>query len=422
MRKRLKRAIVLLFSALAALLMLVGCELGMTKEQAMNAYDAKASVTYYANGGDFGNGNTTREIFYRANSRPLNIGVDAMLSGTTITLKRDKYDFGGWYHVLEDENGNPIVDEKTGICQLDMERPVDFSTAVLQEEDAWYLGALWTAKVKVRVRLVSDDVITDKDGVAFDPAAEDVYIQESDYVPTNNFQTELRVDESPIELPKGSAYTFVGYYFDKEATRPIVAELRQQEGQTEDVIVYAKYISSEYTVVKTASEVGEMFDNLRSKNNKFYIARNIDMSSTTGISFNNNLAATVEGNGFTISNLSFTKSSTSGPQALFSTVKSTAVMKNLTLENVSFDYKVPNSASIYFVFQKMESGATIENVTLSGVMNISGPSDAIINNLMNGYDNCLFGGFESDAAYTTANPNGFKVLGKPEDFITLSMK
>ena len=422
MRKRLKRAIVLLFSALAALLMLVGCELGMTKEQALDAYNAKASVTYYANGGDFGNGNKIKELWYQSNSRPLNIGVDAIPSGTTITLKYDKHDFAGWYHVLEDEDGNPIVDEETGICQLDMERPVDFSTAVLQEEDAWYLGALWTAKAKVRVRLVSDGVITDKDGVTFDPAAEDVYIQESDYVPTNDFKTELRVDDSPIVLPADSAYTFVGYYFDKEATQPIVEELRQQEGQTEDVVIYAKYISSEYTVVKTATAVKQMFGYLRDATKKYYIARDIDMSSTTGIPFNNDLAATVEGNGFTIRNLTFTRSSVANSQALFKTVTSTAVMKNLTLENVSFDYKVPNRANIYFVFQNMESGATIANVTLSGVMNISGPSSANVDNLMNGYDNCLFGGFEIDAAYTEANPNGFKVLGNPEDFINISMK
>ena len=82
MRRKLKRAMLLLLSALAALLMLVGCELGMTKEQALSGYDLKASVTYYANGGDFGNGNTTKEIWYKANSRPLNIGVDPMPSGT----------------------------------------------------------------------------------------------------------------------------------------------------------------------------------------------------------------------------------------------------------------------------------------------------------------------------------------------------
>ena len=415
MRRRLKRAMLLLLAALAALLMFVGCELGMTKDQALNAYDLKASVTYYANGGDFGNGNTTKEIWYTANSRPLNIGVDPMPSGTSINLKYDKHDFGGWYHVALDEDGKPIVDTETGLCELDMTKPVEFTTAVLLEDDAWHLGALWNAKAKVRVRLVSDGVITDSTGVTFDPTAE-TDIKVSDYVPTNDYKSQLNIAQSPISLPASSAYQFVGYYFDQAATQPILEELRQQEGQTEDVIVYAKYISKEYTVVKTANEVKSMFVYLKDASKKFYIARDIDMSGTTGIPSYNNLAATVEGNGFTISNLSFVKQSISGKYALFNTVKATANVKDLNFTNISIECALKAASDIYFVFAACEEGATIENVIFQGTMSVGGNT---VNNMLNGFSCCLFGGFENDAAYTAANPNGFKVVGNPEDFITI---
>ncbi len=415
MRRRLKRAMLLLLAALASLLMFVGCELGMTKDDALNAYDLKASVTYYANGGDFGNGNTSRELWYAVNSRPLNIGVDPMPSGTSINLKYEKHDFAGWYHVAMDEEGSPIVDAQTGLCELDMEKPVDFSTALLQEGDAWYLGALWNAKAKVRVRLVSDGVITDKAGATFDPNS-DADIKVSDYVSTNDYKTQLNVGKSPIDLASNSDYQFVGYYFDQAATQPIVEELRQEEGQTEDVIVYAKYISKEYTVVKTPSEVKSMFVGLKDSSKKYYIARDIDMSSTTGIPSYNDLAATVEGNGFTISNLSFVRQSISGKYALFNTVKATANVSNLNLTNLSIECGLKAASDIYFVFAAYEQGATIENVTVSGTMSVGGNT---VNNTLNGFNHCLFGGFDTDADYTAANPNGFKVVGNPEEFITI---
>ena len=415
MRRRLKRAMLLLISALAALLMLVGCELGMTKDQALGAYNLTASVTYYGNGGDFGNGNTTKELWYTANSRPLNIGVDPMPSGTSINIKYDKHDFAGWYHVAVDQDGNPIVDVKTGICELDLERPVDFSTASLQENDAWHVGALWNARAKVRVRLVCDGVIVDKEGVTFDPA-ENADIKVSDYISTNDYKSQLDIAKSPIALPNNSAYQFVGYYFDQAATQPILEELRQQEGQTEDVIVYVKYISKEYTIVKTARDVKTMFTSLQTAAKKFYVARNIDMSEETGIPSYNDLAATVEGNGFTISNLKIVKQSISGTYALFKTVKSTANISNLVFENLSIECGLKSASDIYFVFAAYEEGATIENVTISGTMKVGGNE---VNNMLSGMDKCLFGGFENDAAYVATNPNGFKVLGNPAEFITI---
>ena len=399
--------------------MFVGCELGMTKQQAKDKYGVTASVMYYANGGDFGNGNTTREIWYKEGSRPLNIGVDVIPSGTPITLTYTGYAFKGWYHVETKEDGTPIADNKTGLCELNLEKPVDFKTAALAEDEVWYLGAYWEPIAKACVRLVSDIVITDKAGKTFDPTAED-YVKTSNYITTNNYQTELNLNKSPIDVAEDCDAQFVGYYYDQACTQPVMQELRYQDGQTEDAIVYVKYISKEWTVIRTADgkEDGakKMFSGLKSSANKYYIARNIDMSGITNIANDANLAATVEGNGFTISNLTFFRSSAAGKYGLFSTVKSTANVKNLNFANVSFTYGLKADSEIYFVFEKMEEGATIENVTLSGTISIGGSAN--VTNMLNGYTNCLFGGFASDAEYLAAYPNGFKVLGNPEQFIT----
>lgn len=418
MRRKLKRAMLLLLSALAALLVFVGCELGMTKDQALNAYDLKASVTYYANGGDFGNGNKEKELFYKANSRPLNIGVDKMPSGTSINLTRENYIFDGWCHIKTDSEGNLLKDD-SGMYQLEAEL-IDFSTAVLAEGDAWHIGAKWTAKAKVRAMLVCDDSITDKDGTVFAPGSQ---VKESNYMASNNYKSELKLNTSPINLPVvNQTHTFVGYYFDEACTQLITEELKQEPNQTEDVIVYAKYIPGEWTIIRTADNVIEMFAGMKTATNKYYFIRDIDMSSATCmIPSRHALAATVEGNGFTVSNLSITKKKISEDTAIFGAVKASAVMRDLTFADVDFEYGLNSSVNAFFVCTGIESGATIENVKISGKMEVGGADAA---NMLENTENCMFGGYAKDADYLSANPNGFIVTAmalkyKTSEYIAL---
>ncbi|MBE5747021.1 MAG: hypothetical protein E7352_02460 [Clostridiales bacterium] len=415
MRKRLKKAMLLLLAALATLLMLVGCELGMTPDQAKHAYDIKTTVTYYANGGEFGNSIKVQELWYKANvDRPMNIGVDKLQSGTTasFTLTRENYEFEGWYHIaIDEETGELLADAKTGECTLDMEKPVDFDT-LLSEGEEWHIGAYWKTTAKVRVRLVADGKITDKAGNEYDPEA-DADIKTFNYVKKGlGTQTEMDVAKfkSPIDLPTlptKMTHVFAGYYFDEDCTQPVTAELEMQPNQKDDVTIYAKYLTKDWAVVWNSKTAKSMFDGAFQPDKKYFVARDVVMSAGDPIAVTD-LAATIDGNGRTIRGLTISNKTVPNGKdmAFLGNIQSTASIKDITFEDMNFTYGTLGKANFYFVCLGIANGASIENVTLSGMMSVSDNSAV---NMEEGTASCMFGGFVNDAAYLSANPNGFKI-------------
>ena len=69
----------------------------------------------------------------------------------------------------------------------------------------------------------------------------------------------------------------------------------------------------------------------------------------------------------------------------------------------------------------MKAGAVVSNVTLDGNMNVYNSSDTEFLNLDgDNRTNCLYGGYETDAAYEAANENGFTFTQAP--VITTGLK
>ncbi len=444
MKRRLKRAALLILLIVAALLTFVGCELGMTKEQALGKYNLEASVTYYANGGKFSSGATKQEVWYKSDSRPINFVADGQMSGTEMNLTRDKYKFLNWYHVAEEgknEDGTPILssvyDEKTKqyFYTPDLSRPVDFSKK-LQKDEHWYICADWEAELMVRVYLVCESPIQGSLGsdlVTYYPvgSAEAQQDETKALLYTYDFRggvADFQWDYYPVRPI--SDHTFVGYYYDKACTQLVTGKIAKDEA---DVVLYAKYIEGDWNIIRKASEVKDIFQS-NSASDKFYFIKDIDMTGVTcGLRTPRETKCTILGNGFTVKNLTVEKSSKVG-LSLFGAVSKNAVVENLTFENVTCTYNFPKPAegatsnlSVYFVCASVDAGAKVENVTFKGAlsMNLELPKENVhVINFENAdgsykYTSCLFGG-ESDAAYTEANPNGFKVEGNPEEFITIT--
>ncbi|MBQ9714678.1 MAG: hypothetical protein IJV83_05100 [Clostridia bacterium] len=473
MRRRLKNAILLLLSALAALFVFVGCELGMTKEEALDKYDLTASVTYYANGGEFSSGAKQQEIWYKKDSFPINLTGDSHKSGTTLKLTRKNYKFLNWYHIVQngvDENGMPILDStydeetKQTYYTPDKNRPVDFSKK-LQENDHWYICADWEAKLMIEIYLVSDSSITDNTGKVYNPTEQiRMYSFRSNGAPDLGLGGVGATLQEPIKQSRnGKTHTFIGYYFDAECTQlatNVVMEdkntklyAKYLEGvhtfvgyyfdeeftqlatsiteETEDMPLYVKYIEGEWTIVRTAEDVKDMLMSTKTTD-KFYFIYDIDMAGKAyNVSYPTK--ATIKGNGFALKNLKVEKTTTQQNLSLFGKIGKDAVIENLTFENLTCNWTVKEpyeenvyQMKIFMVCESIEEGATIENVTFKGnlsmvINNASHPGVDVENYNGNDgykYTNCLFGG-DSDAAYTEANPNGFKVEGNPAEFITL---
>ncbi|MBQ4052960.1 MAG: hypothetical protein IJD33_01335, partial [Clostridia bacterium] len=424
---------------LAALLMFVGCELGMTKEQALGKYELEASVTYFANGGEFSSGATKQEIWYKTDSKPIDLVNDNHTSGTTIKLTRKNHKFLNWYHVLQtgvNDDGTPILeytyDEKTKqySCTPDLTRPVDFSQK-LEKDEHWYICADWEAKLMVEAYLVSDSPIVSSDDKTYYPitSPEAQENKEAALLSTYKFRNgiaDISLDWRPVKT--SSDHTFVAFYYDQACTQLVTENIAM--GET-NVILYAKYMEGDWNIIREASDVKDIFQS-KSATDKFYFIQDIDMTGVTcGLRTPRETKCTIIGNGFTVKNLTVEKSGKVN-LSLFGAVSKDAVVENLTFENVTCNYtfqkpNVETALSVYFVCASVEEGAKVENVTFKGTlsMNLKLPKENVkLINLENTdggykYTNCLFGG-DSDAAYTAANPNGFKVEGNPEDFITIT--
>ena len=414
MKKRLKSIWMILLATVAAAFVFVGCSLGETEEEARKNRNVTTSVTYYANGGTFSSNKKSEcVLWYATGSLPLNIGIHSTSSGSigkTGEITRENYEFAGWYYVELDGEGNPILeDEGKGVYRL-TDTKVDFSVA-MEADSPWYVGARWKKNTKVNVQLVCDEGVkipVDQNGLeegeygygvdfkngdivmelAYSKASGEDWIVDwdSQYEPFNAANDELQ---------------FVEYYVDEACTQAVEwAKLKQGES---DVTIYAKYIDSEWIVVKNASGVKEMLSSPKA-GSRFWVAKNISASSVTKLTLSTStFNCEIQGNGFTISDMPISQSSignTATALSLFGKIGVKAVIENLTFENltVTCGVKTGCKPTIYAIFTSLAEGAQISNVRVSGTITLDLGSNASCPNLEQG-TNKYYGGYEYDADY-----------------------
>ena len=418
MKKKTKGKWLVLLASLAAVFLLGGCSLGESFDEVLANRKLDAHVTYYSNGGEFEGTPDKKDVYYQSGKKALNIGVVTPTNGSA-EIKRNNYVFDGWYYAVLDEDGKPVYeDEEKKLYKLG--EKVDFGVA-LQKGDHWIVVAKWLATVKVNVKLVCDAdasiPVKVKDG------EEAVSYKNGDIVATRPYDTADQVvnpgdGKAPFSMD-GKEYTFVEYYTDEACTQLVQWPIKKQET---DVTVYAKYIKGNWEVVRTPKDVSDMFNSITS-GKRYWLAKDIDATGRK-ISAKATLDGEIQGNGYTISNLSVQKSKITGGAivSLFGEIQATAVIENLTLSGLKIEYSLQSSpVAIYFAFTSIADGAKITSVKLSGQMTVTKGEEHIITTLADGYENCLYGGFASDAEYIEkTGGNGFALEGEAQDCITIN--
>ena len=417
MKKKLKGKILILLASIAALFTIGGCSFGESFEDVLANRKLDAQVTYYSNGGEFEGSSSKKDMYYQSGIKALNIGVDSVTNGTA-QITRKNYNFGGWYYAVLDADGNPVYEDAEKKTYK-LGEAVDFSQP-LQKGDHWIIVAKWIADVKVNVMLICDEGLSIP--VAVEEGETAVSYKNGDIVATRVYDTADKVvnpgDGKAPFVFDDNEYTFVDYYADAACTKPVQWPIEKQE---KDVTVYAKYLQGEWKVVRSVKDATDMFSNITT-GKRYCLARDIDLSGKK-MAAKSMFDGEIQGNGFKISNLTVMKSKITGGSkvSLFGDVQATAVMENLTLDNLTFTYSLQSSpVEIYFAFTSIADGAKITNVKLSGEMTITKAEEHIIANIASGYNHCLFGGYATDEAYLTATKGGgFTVEGKPETYIEI---
>ena len=404
MRKNLKIKLLILLASLAVLFILPACKIGMTPvDEQINSFGAEATVNYYANEGYFNDLRDTRvmRIYYKAGAPVYEIiekdpdkqssGESTVVSQGLPSIKMDTLILDGWYHAALDTYGNPVfTDETKKAIVLDLSRPVDFTK--IEKDEVWYIGARWVEDVKLEYRIVLDDgvTVTDKDGKTY---------QNGDVIYTAAFvnKTAAVSNNPPIDI---DGYTYLYTYTDESCTNDACGIIYNRPTNGQNIVVYTKYIEGKWTVVDTIEEVTDMFNSLYSSSKKFFIRKDIAYNKT--IKVLENVKSTIDGNGCTITGITFTSPAlkAGNVSSVFGTFGASANIKNLTLKDVTVEYTVSTGpVTIYAVCKAAEDGAQYNNFKIDGLkLKISKPSSVTISNIANAESkqNWLFGGVIGD--------------------------
>lgn len=362
---------------------LTACQLNDTLEDKLDKYGLSAKITYYANGGNVNDNDSldSADIYYKEGNKAFNVGIDEKLDGTFF-VARNNYTFQGWYYPQKNEDGSLKYNEKTNLVELG--EAFDFSNYVAKAGDAIELYAKWAKNQSVKYVLASESLIGNKlvykndddtiTKLAYREITDDD--EEGEYDATyvlksDNFGRSDYVSERTKDPLGGEAkdYSFVGYYSDAECKNPVKWPIYRTDEES-DIVVYAKYLPSEWTVVKTADEFAKIF-NKANNTGKYYIKNDIDgTGKTINILANATFAGVINGNGFTVSGFTFKNGGVANyaTVSIFGNIASGAVIKDITLKDSMLNFVANKKANImaYFFANTIADDATLSNIVIDG--------------------------------------------------------
>ncbi len=329
--KKLLILILMMAHALTLTFALSGCS-GDTDE-----FEGKNIVTFDINGGTLNYGTSSTKTNVKFAYYPGTYILDPSKDIHNYSISRSGYDFTGWY---TDKNCTPSS-------------KWDFDTIFDEPELTLYAGWEKSIKHTYSVYYLKND--------SEDP------IKLGDYAAVEG---ETFSDwKNYASLREG--YTCVGYYSDKELTIPWNQNFAHPGGESDfDVAVYADYIEGEWNIVSD-------FDQLKSAvSGNVYLMEDIDCE---GKEFSvGTFSGIFNGNGYKIFNFKVSKSGAASTptSAIFKKLTETAEIKDVTFENVAFDFTdIKNSTATIKVTPKvaalavdMQAGAKVNNVTVTGTL------------------------------------------------------
>lgn len=409
MKRKFKWTMIVVLGAIATLFLLTGCKFSRTVEEIRTENGLDVEITYYANGGVINGKDTDKTLYMQKGDKAFNLGVSGTESGS-LSISRENYTFEGWYFAELDNEGKVQYDENGNIL---LGEAVDFSVAMQKD---WVIAAKWSANVKVKVLLACDA----GENVVYDygttETGDDITYQNGDELffslPYESNGKVSEVTMAPF-TPKDRTHTFVEYCQlaqDGQTLEPL-DWTTLQEG-TEDQVIYAKYVTGNYIMLRTAKDVRDSLFYYGMDEERFYLVNDIDCASIT-VRPLTEFRATLEGNGYTISNLTVKLTQIArGDVAIFGDIKEMAVMKDVTFENVQVEFQTKSQqavdhANVFFVFTSCAS-TNIVNVTVDGDMKVTCSNTVKLDNLLVDpdaatptykTDNWKFGGTYGDVNY-----------------------
>ena len=420
MIKRYKAVLISVLALVAAVCLLAGCNLSINKslDDFVNEKNLKATVTYVLNEGSFTDNSQVFEMYYSSGAKPYKITqsrpADATI-GNALIEERNGYTFEGWYEA-ELVNGKPVYEDGTpfdpkagienGKAVKSTDREYDF-TKPLEEGDNIYVVARWTTDTKLIVKLIADGFTLEK--------GEDKYVTGSvinSYpIPANGLSNMGK----RVFVAQG--YTFMNFYTDESASDLFTDWPVRVPEDEQDVVIYAKYIVGDWELISNADVLKSTLFRSGGGLKNYYFLNDVDCSGLSAQSTLSLFSGTIEGNGHTLKNLTVSASNltNSSVASLFGDLRSTAAIQNINIENltVNFTVRSNNDANAYFLFSSMDKDAKLENVTLSGQMNITLGDNAHVRNTKE--TNWMFGGMDNDSLV-----DGIKVIGGTKCVITSS--
>lgn len=461
MTKRIRVCLLIVLAAVCVCACAVaGCKIGNPHgSELTKGYDVK--ITYYANGGKFGTSNNyiPLELFVKNDPAESNYNaagvpfMDIRESGTSYTVRYDiAHVLGGWYvadtysagdaHEGEikyyatfdgkdeavfpkyDAKGNPVYDSgdgrpafaREGVDEIVQERNVRVVASDVQvtsarrvkADEPLVVCAVWKPALKVVYLLKTEN------GAQYEDAKGNKY-GDGDEVGFGYFSGDSLKPSEPCSFIDA---TYRASYFDADCTGDAIENLNRSDVTFDDpedpkTYIYAKYIDGANWkfVTQNQQSVSQLFNGLMSSENKFYIEENIDCSKFTAkFMLKNdtmNMRATIQGNGHTISNLSFELPGTAaqGRQySIFGTLSKDAEIYDLKLSGITVNFNTGVNISYYAMWSKMEEGATLQGLEAENITATINPYGKVtVTNAQQGNrNNWLFGGVASDLEFLAA--------------------
>lgn len=293
-------------------------------------------VTFEINGGVFNYGTSSTDTTIKYAYHPGTYIKDPLTINQN-KIFRTGYNFTGWYTSADCKPGEKWEFNKTADGNLTLYA-------------GWELAIKYTFTVKY----------LGEDSTAVDLGSYNVKAGDS-------FEDWRRFAD------KRSGYTAIGFFSDPSCETPWDFSTVHPGGDSDlDIPVYVKYIDGEWALVDNYDTLKNAIKN----GDNVYLTANIDLGGVeiSGGSFGD-FNKIFEGNGYTVSNFTVSKSGTtfSPTLAIFRTLGATAEIRNVSFKNVK--YKLFDIAdaqgvkvSVAALAVNMTEGAKVKDVTVSGVL------------------------------------------------------
>lgn len=460
MTKKLKILLISVLFAVAAVCVcaFAGCKVKYTEDELKEKYGLDAQVTYFLNSdnGKFNDSALIKNLYYESGQKPMNLGSDALVSGSSDLQVNVGFNFTGWYYVETDSAGNPLYANGGGIYSEDdkydgtkkmamSDTPYDFSKPLEKDEHVYLVGDFYKDVRLVQKLICIDEGDGSFNSISYTDGTTTVTVNDGEEIAygTQNIPKVGGIDNNAAALQnRFKGYTVEGFYqkvgndYVEFNSWPVTyPTTTNAEGKYDDVELYVKMLKGNWDIVSTPTHVSRMFND---GSGNYYIKQDIDGNGREISYMRSGLSGKIWGgkDGHVLSNFVVKSTVERGVKgaAIFGSIGNNAVIKNVSFVNFNVEFTVasgitrydpdleqvvtvPNDANINFVAYSIDENATFENVSISGTLYITLSENSSVTALT---ANSWLYGDKDDSAYdkikiisatcTVKNTDGTEVL------------